>query len=36
MGFIGLGHQGSNLMSAFMQQTNGEIATLCDVYEPNR
>lgn len=34
MGFIGIGNRGSQLLSLFMQNSDCEIAALCDVYEP--
>lgn len=34
MGFIGIGNRGSQLLDLFMQNSDCEIAALCDVYEP--
>jgi len=34
VGFIGVGNRGSQLLHAFMQNRDVEIAALCDVYEP--
>lgn len=34
MGFIGVGNRGSELMNLFMQNSDCEVAALCDVYEP--
>ena len=34
MGFIGIGNRGSQLMQLFMQNTDCEVAALCDIYEP--
>lgn len=34
MGFIGIGNRGSQLLEIFMNQTDVEIAALCDIYEP--
>jgi predicted dehydrogenase len=34
MGFIGVGNRGSQLLQLFMQNSDCEIAALCDVYEP--
>ena len=34
MGFIGVGNRGSQLLKLFMDQSDQEVAALCDVYEP--
>lgn len=34
MGFIGIGNRGSQLLALFMQETDCEIAALCDIYKP--
>ncbi len=34
MGFIGVGNRGSQLLNIFMQNSDCEVAALCDVYEP--
>lgn len=34
MGFIGVGNRGTQLMHMFMENTDCEVAALCDVYEP--
>lgn len=34
LGFIGVGNRGSQLMNLFMQNSDCEVAALCDVYEP--
>ena len=34
VGFIGVGNRGTQLLHAFMEQPNVEVAALCDVYEP--
>ncbi len=34
MGFIGVGNRGTQLLHAFMENDDVEIAALCDVYEP--
>ncbi len=34
MGFIGIGNRGSQLLNMFMQNSDCEVAALCDVYEP--
>ena len=34
IGFIGVGNRGSQLLRAFMDQPDCEVAALCDVYEP--
>ena len=34
MGFIGVGNRGSQLLNLFMNNTDCEIAALCDIYEP--
>lgn len=34
MGFIGIGNRGSQLMDLFMQNSDCEVAALCDIYAP--
>ncbi len=34
MGFIGIGNRGTQLLHAFMENEDVEVAALCDVYEP--
>lgn len=34
VGFIGVGNRGTQLLHAFMEQPDVEVAALCDVYEP--
>src|SRR5665647_120247 len=34
VGFIGIGNRGSQLLALFMQETDCEIAALCDIYKP--
>jgi hypothetical protein len=34
MGFIGIGNRGSQLLAAFMAQTDVNITAFCDIYEP--
>lgn len=34
MGFIGIGNRGSQLLNLFMQNSDCEIAALCDIYRP--
>ena len=34
MGFIGVGNRGSQLLKLFMDQSDQEVAALCDVYDP--
>jgi predicted dehydrogenase len=34
MGFIGVGNRGSQLLNLFMDNSDVEVAALCDVYEP--
>jgi len=34
MGFIGVGNRGSQLLNLFMNNSDCEVAALCDIYEP--
>jgi predicted dehydrogenase len=34
VGFIGVGNRGTQLLHGFMEQTDCEVAALCDVYDP--
>ena len=34
VGFIGVGNRGTQLLTGFLQQSDVEVAALCDVYEP--
>ena len=34
VGFIGIGNRGSQLLALFMQESDCEVAALCDIYKP--
>ncbi|RIK73837.1 MAG: gfo/Idh/MocA family oxidoreductase [Planctomycetota bacterium] len=36
LGFIGVGNRGGQLLASFAKHADGDIAVLCDVYEPYR
>src|SRR5437867_1529324 len=34
LGFIGLGNRGDQVLDAFLQQSDAEVAAICDLYQP--